>query len=171
MTEGVTLESAGAGDATLLGNLMELYIHDLSAVFRHVKLGPDGRFGYPALGSYLSASGERFGFVIRCEGEVAGFVLARRGSPASEDPNVLDVAEFFVLRSFRERGVGQAAARLLWGAMRGKWVIRALVRNTKAVGFWRALVSAYTNGRYEERERMDGSSKWVVLSFDSSQSA
>ena len=41
----VRLDAAAPNDATLLGGLMELYIHDLSTVFPDVMLGPDGRFG------------------------------------------------------------------------------------------------------------------------------
>jgi predicted acetyltransferase len=160
-----SLETLTTADAALLGNLMELYIHDLSAMFPHVKLGADGRFGYPALPTYLEASSERHAFVIRHQGSTAGFILARRGSPASDDPNVLDIAEFFVLRQFRGRGVGRAAAAALWDRMPGSWTVRASTRNPDAVKFWRRAVSEHTNGQFSERERLDGSTSWVVLLF------
>jgi len=41
----VSLDQASEGDSVLLSNLLELYIHDMSEVFPHVQLGPDGRFG------------------------------------------------------------------------------------------------------------------------------
>lgn len=63
----VTLDAAAPNDATLFGNLMELYIHDLSAVFPDVMLGPDGRFGYPKLPLYWSEPDRRFPFLIRCD--------------------------------------------------------------------------------------------------------
>lgn len=162
----VTLESAGAEQAELFGNLLELYIHDLSAQFPHVELGPDGRFGYPALASYLSGASDRFAFLIRCDDRVAGFVLARRGSPLSDDPNVLDVAEFFVLRQFRTRGVGRAAAKLLWERVPGNWTIRAAQSNPDAVRFWRSAVAAIAGERARESERRVGSANWVVFSID-----
>lgn len=167
-TTQVTLESATATDATLLGNLMELYIHDLSAMFPQVKLGADGRFGYPGLPSYWSGDAGRWAFVIRYEGAVAGFVLARRGSPASDDPSVLDIAEFFVLRQFRARGVGRAAATLLWHRILGSWTIRAAAANPGAITFWRGAVADYTSGRATESERSLGGSQWVVFRFDNS---
>lgn len=147
---------------------MELYIHDLSAMFAHVKLGEDGRYGYPELPSYLSGESSRCAFVIRHDGCVAGFVLARRGSPASDDPSVLDVAEFFVLRQFRARGIGRAAATLLWNRMPGSWTIRASARNPDAIRFWRDVAAKYTGQRAMETERSIGSSEWVVLCFDNS---
>lgn len=167
-TAPVTLESASSREAVLLSNLMELYIHDLSALFPHVKLGEDGRYGYSELPSYWSGENGRCAFVIREDGRVAGFVLARRGSPASENPSALDIAEFFVLRQFRARGVGRAAAALLWNRMPGSWTVRAAVRNARAVKFWRGAVAEYTGKRGEESERTIGKSQWVVFSFDNS---
>src|SRR4051812_22354234 len=94
----VVLDVATPADATLLSNLLELYIHDLSAAFPNVELGADGRFGYAKLPLYWSEPERRFPFLIRCGSCVAGFALVTRGSPASDDPNVFDVAEFFILR-------------------------------------------------------------------------
>jgi predicted acetyltransferase len=155
-------------DAALLSNLMELYIHDLSALFPHVVLGEDGRFGYPELPSYLSGNPDRCALIIRDEGRVAGFVLARRGSPASDDASTLDIAEFFVLRQFRTRGVGRAAAAQLWNRMPGSWTIRASLRNPNAVEFWRGAVGDYAGTRATEAERSLKGSQWVVFCFDNS---
>jgi predicted acetyltransferase len=162
----VTLEAMTRDDSTLVGNLLELYIHDLSAIFVDVELGADGRFGYPHLGSYLSGASDRFPFLIRCDGRVAGFILARRGSPVAEDPLVLDVAEYFVLRRFRGLGVGRSAAKLLWDNLRGAWTIRAAAVNPRAVAFWRSVVGTYTTNVATEAERSVGSKTWVVFSFD-----
>jgi predicted acetyltransferase len=162
----VTLDPITRDDGVLLGNLLELYIHDLSAIFVDVELGADGRFGYPQLASYLANSSDRFPFLIRCDGRVAGFILARRGSPVAEDPNVLDVAEYFVLRRFRGRGVGRSAAKLLWDKLRGAWTVRAAAINPSAVTFWRSVVAAYTHNTGTEVERRDGTKTWVVFSFE-----
>ena len=164
----VTLEEAGGRDGVLLSNLMELYVHDLSAMFEHVKIGADGRFGYPQLSSYLSGDGERRAFVIRRDEGVAGFVLARRGSPASDDPRAQDIAEFFVLRQLRGRGVGRAAATLLWDRMPGSWTVRASAANPDAIRFWREVVAKYTRANATESERSLGGRAWVVFGFDNS---
>jgi predicted acetyltransferase len=164
----VTIEPADARHALLLGNLLELYIHDLSAIFPHVRMGEDGRYGYRALPSYLSGESGRRAFLIRQEGCVAGFVLAQRGSPESDDPSVQDIAEFFVLRQFRGRGVGRAAVTLLWDLMPGSWAIRASRANPHAVRFWRDVVANYTDRRGAESE---SASPWVVLCFDNSPEA
>src|SRR2546427_27506 len=50
----IVLEVATLADATLLSNLLELYIHDLSEAFPSIELNPDGRFGYDKLALYWS---------------------------------------------------------------------------------------------------------------------
>jgi hypothetical protein len=50
----VSLDAATPADATLLGDLLELYAQELSDAFPDVVRGPDGRFGYPRLPLYWS---------------------------------------------------------------------------------------------------------------------
>ena len=161
----VTLHALGASDLELLSNLMELYIHDLSSAFPNVTLGPDGRFGYPGLESYLAESPARSAFLVRAGERTAGFVLVKRGSPVSDDPAALDIAEFFVLRQSRGQGVGRAAAVELWDRMPGTWTVRAAVRNADAVSFWRRVVTAYTNGAAKESDYASGGTPWKAFTF------
>jgi hypothetical protein len=94
----------------VLSNLLELYLHDLSEIFP-IEVGADGHFGYENLPLYWSYPDTHFAFLIRSGACFAGFALATRGSPATDDPQDLDVAEFFVLRRYRRAGVGGARLR------------------------------------------------------------
>jgi len=161
----VSLDAATAADETLLANLLELYIHDLSAAFPDVALGPDGRFGYPALPRYWAEPDRRFAYLIRADGQTAGFVLARRGSPASEDPDVLDVAEFFVLRRYRGAGVGRRAAALLWRRHPGRWVVRVSDANAGGLAFWPRVVEAAAPGGVDTCTRPGSPAAWRVFIF------
>jgi predicted acetyltransferase len=165
-TAKLSLEAATSSDASLLGNLLELYSHDLSGVFPNVVLGPDGRFGYPALPLYWTEPDRRFAFLIRVDGQVAGFVLATRGSPAAADPQVLDVAEFFVLRRYRRQGIGQRAARLLWNRLPGRWTVRVAEANHIGLAFWAGLVTAQAPAGVTESVQPSGSLSWRVYTFD-----
>lgn len=163
----IVLDVATVADATLLSNLLELYIHDLSEAFPNVELGPDGRFGYGKLALYWSEPESHFPFLIRCDGRVAGFALATRGSPATDEPDVFDVAEFFVLRRYRRSGVGDRAAALLWNRLPGRWIVRVSEGNTGALAFWRGVIAKYTNGAATESKRPGKPHAWRVLSFAS----
>ena len=79
----VTVVPARPSDAPLLANLLELYVHDLSAVFTHVRLGADGLTA--ALGYYTmtGAQLERYRHAVIDEtggaqlAEMAGRLRAR----------------------------------------------------------------------------------------------
>jgi predicted acetyltransferase len=81
--------------------------------------------------------------------EPVGFAMVRRRSAAS--PTEYSMAEFFISRPWRRRGIGAEAVRLLFDRFAGQWLISEHVRNTAAVKFWRRVVSGYTNGKYQER--------------------
>lgn len=162
----VRLVHATPADAERLANLLELYIHDLSAFYPHVELGDDGRFGYPQLPLYWSEPDRRFPFLIRHGDRVTGFALAKRGSPVSRDPEVLDVVEFFVLRQHRRGGIGRAAALQLWQQLPGSWTVRVSEGNLGALDFWSGVVAEATNGVATESSHPGRPHPWRVFAFD-----
>ena len=165
--ETVHVDAASASESTLLSNLLELYMHDLSALFPAIALGPDGRFGYPSLHLYWSEPARRYPFVIRCGEQIAGFVLVTRGSPASSDPQVFDVAEFFVLRRFRRSGVGRSTAEQLWRTFPGTWVVRVLLANAGALAFWSTSIAEFAGDAVREIPHPREPHKWRVFTFES----
>lgn len=84
-----------------------------------------------------------------------GFAMVRRRSPAAAGgasaKAEFSMAEFFIARQWRRRGIGSQAVRLLFDRFDGNWLITEHVRNTGAVKFWRGVVTAYTQGKYQER--------------------
>jgi predicted acetyltransferase len=168
MTEScqVVVEPAMDRDATVVANLLELYSHDLSAAFS-LDLGTDGRFGYDGLPRYWSEPDRRFPFLVRRGHQLAGFALVTRGSPASDDPNVFDVAEFFVVRRYRRCGVGRRAAFLLWSRFAPRWIVRVAEDNQHGCQFWASVVAEYTNGAFLETRLSGGQRVWRVLEFNS----
>jgi predicted acetyltransferase len=162
----VYLLRATPESAPLLCNLLELYIHDMSPFFP-VELGPDGRFGYKKLPLYWSEPELRQAFFIRYGSRLAGFALATRGSPASDNPEDLDVAEFFILRSYRRLGIGCQAAAALWDALPGRWVVRVSKANQSGLSFWIKAISQYTAGNFVDREGKALLHGWRVLTFAS----
>lgn len=165
-SEPITLQRATQADSTLLANLLELYIHDLSEAFA-IEVGADGRFGYDRLSTYWTEPDRRFPYVIRHGAAIAGFALACVGSPQHEDPAVLDVAEFFVLRRHRRLGVGQQAAHLLWDTLPGNWIVRVSTGNSRGLAFWPAAIEAYTQGDWTVRSAAGNRLPWRIFSLRS----
>jgi predicted acetyltransferase len=141
---------------------------DVSAVFP-IPLGADGRFGYDRLPRYWSEPRTHMPFLIRRAGSLAGFALVTHGSPASDDPQDLDLAEFFILRSSRRFGsVGQQAAFLLWNRLPGSWVVRVSEQNRAGQAFWERTVRAYTGGTFSQRRNAGKLHVFQVYTFRSS---
>jgi predicted acetyltransferase len=162
----VTLVPARPDDRALLESLLELYVHDLSEIFQ-IAPGEDGRFGYERLPLYFTETDRRFPFLIRRDGRIAGFALVTRGSPASDDPAVLDVAEFFVLRGYRRFGVGREAAQSLWRTLPGDWTVRVSEGNRGGVPFWDGVIREFTAGAYTAAQRPGSPHPWRVFAFKS----
>jgi predicted acetyltransferase len=126
-----------------LARLMQLYLHDLSE-FSGEEATDDGRFEYGYLSRYWSEP-ERHPYLIRVDGHVAGFALVRE-----ETPGVHQMAEFFVMRKYRRRGVGAFAARALFAEFKGVWHVAQEEPNKAAQVFWRGLIDEFTDGAFEE---------------------
>lgn len=144
----------------VLANLLELYTHDFTE-FEALPLGSDGRFGYPSLPNYWSDP-NRYPFLIRVDGELAGFAFATRGSMVDGDPDVWDVTEFFVVRGRRRNGVGMTAAHDLWRRFPGRWEVRVRPDNLPALAFWKRAVALFTGRAVEpDMEAVNGAGRLV----------
>ena len=165
-SEEVTLQVATADDAPVLANLLEFYLHDLSEAFP-LDVKADGRYGYQWLPLYWTEPHKRFAFLIRVGGRLAGCILVTRGSPATHDPDDLDVAEFFILRRYRRCGIGRRAAVLLWNRMAGKWIVRVLEANRAGMLFWEPVIRDYTNGDFVKRDHFIHAHNSCIFTFRS----
>lgn len=161
----VEILPAALEQQSILANLLELYAHDFSE-FHDVQIGEDGKFGYKNLPLYWSDPG-RHPFLIRVDGDLAGFVLLKRGSEISGNDKVLDVAEFFVLRAYRRRGIGTHVAHELWTRFPGSWEIRVVQSNVSADQFWARVISAFIGEALHPRRVEKDGELWNVFSLDS----
>ena len=143
----VQLLTAGVHDKPVIANLLQLYLHDFTD-FAGWSINEHGMFDYPWLHHYWRDPA-RFPFLIRVDGELAGFALVHSGD--HEGRQVHHLAEFFVLRKFRRMGVGESAARQLFDRMPGSWSVAQMDRNVVAQRFWRKVINRHTQGAFTER--------------------
>jgi predicted acetyltransferase len=163
----IQLELALSEQSPILANVLELYVHDFSE-FQPLDIGPDGRFGYKSLPLYWSES-NRHPFLIRFDGRLAGLALVKRGSEISDNQEVWDMAEFFVLRGCRRRRIGTLAAQEVWRRFPGLWEIRVMQSNPSATFFWKHAISDFMCESIQPvRIEKDGRS-WQLYSFQSEQ--
>jgi len=161
----VRVAPASREQEPVLANLLELYAHDFSE-FHDVELGEDGRFGYKSLPLYWSEPNRR-PFLLRVDGELAGFVFVKRGSEITGDEAVWDLAEFFVVRAYRRRGIGTRIAHEVWRKFPGQWEVRVMKANVSAHQFWEQAISAFTDkAAYSSGFEKNGE-RWRLFSFES----
>jgi predicted acetyltransferase len=157
---------AAAEQEAVLANLFQLYAHDFSDIL-DLPLEEDGRFGgYRDLSLYWREA-RRHPFLVRVDGKLAGFVLMKKGSEFSRRDDVWDMAEFFVIRAYRRRGIGTRVAYELWNHFAGPWEVRVMAANVSARRFWERAISGFT-GEAVQAVRVEKEGEgWDVFSFES----
>jgi predicted acetyltransferase len=161
----IELVSAAPAQESILANLFELYAHDLSE-FYGLELGADGRFGYNPLALYWNEP-DRYAFLIKVEGRLAGFVLVKRGSEVSDRETVWDVGDFFIVRAYRRKGIGTKIAHEVWRRFPGRWEVRVMQSNQTALKFWERAIATFNQGEliHPARIKKDDGEWWYVFAF------
>jgi predicted acetyltransferase len=127
--ERITIDSKAK-----LENLMSIYLHDLSEFAADLKINQEGKFKYCGLELYFK-SDELTPYFITYQGEVAGFVLVNTGKYIPKDIDYV-VHELFILKGFRNKGIGSIAIRILLDKYKGKYKVVQISTNKTAVNFW-----------------------------------
>jgi len=92
-----------------------------------------------------------FPFIVRYKNEIAGFVIVdSKGSVAEIDFNM---ADFFVLRKFKNKGLGRYVAHQCFEKFPGEWEVMVIPGNEGAYCFWRSTIKNYTNNNFTEYTR------------------
>ena len=115
---------------------------------------------FPALGEWDARESEFLAgwfadpgahpFVILEDGHRAGFALVARPPAFPQTAVNYRMAEFFVVRPARRRGVGAFAAALLFTRFSGNWEVLEDEQNRPALQFWRRVIARQTSGQFAE---------------------
>jgi predicted acetyltransferase len=115
----IEVSPASIDDKPLIQRMMQFYLYDFSE-FGKSDLDSHACFGYSYLDHYWEEKG-RHPFIVRVDGKLAGFVLVNKHTylPGNE----WSIAEFFIMRKYRQKGVGKAVAFYIFEQFRGKWEV------------------------------------------------
>ncbi len=149
----------------ILSNLLELYAHDFSS-FVELEIGPDGRFGYEGLERYWTDA-DRHPFLVTVDKKLGGFILVDAVEQDGMDATTWDVAEFFILRSYRRRGIGTFAAHQVFNWFPGHWQVRVRLSNQPACNFWEHAIAQFAGDTMRSARMVSGGAMRQVFTFDS----
>jgi ribosomal-protein-alanine N-acetyltransferase len=160
----VTVHKAKASDLPIVKNLVQYYIYDMSE-YMGWATKPDGRHdGCDGIENYWSDA-DKHAFILRAGREPAGFVLLLEGG---HGPLVdYSFTDFFVLRKFRHRGVGERIARQFFNRFPGRWQVDHLKHNKPGAIFWRKVISRFTRGKFKPKSTKCGNGPVTVFLFES----
>ena len=159
----IDVRIATVEDRLPVQRMLELYQHDLSDIWDQ-DLDCHGEYGY-ALDHYWGAEGCH-AFVATASGRYAGLALVNRAVRVGTDGRWMD--QFFVLRKYRRRGVGESLARSVFTALPGRWEVGQMPANHAAQAFWRKVIGEYTSGQFKELDVRSGWWQGVFQVFESS---
>ena len=142
----ITIEPILIEQKSVFVQMMELYNYDFSE-FSDDDINEYGYFGYARIDDYWNEEG-RYPFFIRVDGKLAGLVLVRSCCEHNDLPNPHNIAEFFVMKKYRHKGVGKVASMKVFDMFSGSWEISQWKNNVSAQSFWEKVINEYTNGKY-----------------------
>lgn len=147
------LVPASLKDYQTIQNMARFYVYDMSKY-----LGDEEGWECPEDGLYECIDFKKywqeedsFPFLIRYKTELAGFVIIdKKGSEPKIDYNV---AQFFILRKFQNKGFGKYIAHQCFDRYRGLWEVMIIPGNEGAYRFWQSTIRDYTNNQFSEYTR------------------
>ncbi len=136
-------------DKEVIYNLMQLYTYELSFFEDETtdfKLLDSGLYVMSKYVEMYWTSDKRHPYILKCDNELAGFVLARYNEYGKNE-----IAEFFVLNKYRRSGAGKFMASEMFELYKGPWEVRTLLKNERAQNFWRNVIREFSNNNFEEK--------------------
>ena len=76
------------------------------------------------------------------------------------------MAEFFVVRRYRRRGIGTFVAHQVWRQISGRWEVRVMETNQSAHLFWAHAISTFTGETIVSGRVENGGKFWRVFAFE-----
>ena len=151
----IELATASQADIPVLDRLLQLYEYDASENGGN-EIDANGVFPTVDTGALWGPNDHVF--LIQVDGRLAGFALVTRHQSYFGQDYTYLLSEFFVLRQYRRRGIGEHAAHTLFDRFPGRWELGTMHANTAGQAFWRRVLGHYTRDAYQEVA--EGCERW-----------
>lgn len=148
----INLVPVANDDYLILLNLARFYEYDISEFFGDEPswaIKEDGLYELGVDYKKYFKNKNAYPFFIRYEEKLAGFAIIDKESIT---PGIdFSVAQFFILRTYKRKGLGKQVALECFKKFPGTWEVRVLPKNETAYYFWRSIISEYTHNHFNEK--------------------
>lgn len=157
--KGISVKAADRSERRLIENLIQFYVYELVWIEPpcsiHVKSDDQDRYPpFADLDRYWRIEGFR-PMLIRVDERLAGFALINTHSRRGEKVK-FNMADLFIAREYRGRGVATEAVRLVMEQYPGRWEIAVAEHNVAARMFWSRTLVVTANVNRVVRHEGDG---------------
>ena len=150
----INLIPATLNDCPVIQNLARFYAYDISEYYGDQpgwEMEDDGLYGAGIDYKRYFETKDSFPFIIRYKDKLAGFaIIDKKGSDTTIDFNM---AQFFILRTYKGRGMGRYVARWCFDKFPGIWEVMVMPGNEGAYRFWRKVIKEYCGSNFTECTR------------------
>lgn len=163
----IEITKATRADTPVLRHLYEFYAYDFSE-FTRDDVGASGQYTDDRFLTGYWLEPNWTALLVRADDKLAGFVWVlqttlfrpedikrlreTRGIEETwslKSPHHL-IEEFFIMRKYRLKGVGEYVAQHVFDLFPGVWEVSEIEENTPAQAFWRKVIGRYTGNQYAE---------------------
>ena len=134
------IELAPKSQRPVLRQLMEYYCYDFTE-YDDLEVNEHGYYGYSYLDYYWTEE-DRHPYLIKVDENLAGFVLVNQHFVKLEGPGHT-IAEFFIMRKYRKKGLGKRVAFEIFDKYGGAWEVAQQLSNKPSLIFWEKVIAAY----------------------------
>lgn len=148
--EKLKLIQATLNDYSIIQNMARFYVYDMTEY-----MGFEPGWEIPENGLYECIDFKKYWsdkdatpLLVHYENELVGFaIIDKKGSDTQVDYNM---AQFFILRKFKSKGVGRYVATACFSRFKGVWEIMVIPENKGAYSFWKSVVGEFTQENFTE---------------------
>ena len=150
----IEIDEAPLDMMPVIQNMARFYAYDLSKSCGFYDLFD---WSFPENGLYESIDLSRywqtdhFPFIIRIDGELAGFALIYKiGTTPDVDWNM---GQFFIVGKYQGKGIGHQVAVEIFNQLHGVWEVMQMPDNIPAIAFWKKVITDFTDSKFSEERK------------------
>lgn len=156
------LIKATVEDKSLLKNLYSFYLHDLSAYNHTLDSNEEGVFEFDSFHLIWEKDGITPYLMKEGTALLGFFLLLEKPLMTKVDYCVND---FFLYQRYRGKGYAEQIVQMLFNEKKGRYYIAQLVKNKRAVAFWKKIYQQF-NIEFEENFEVEDGEEVVFQTFE-----